>query len=62
MSPFLPEFNVWAITSMSCKKAIILTLILINKVVGFFRSFVNIRGEGLRPKHKQRNSYKFHSH
>ena len=39
------SFNVWAITNMSSKN-IILTLILLNKAIGIFRSFVKIRGAG----------------
>ena len=40
-------FNVWAITSMSSKNIIILTLILLNKTIWIFRSFV--KSEGLDP-------------
>ena len=42
------SFNVLGITSLSSKNIIILTLMLLSKAIGIFRSFVKIR-----PKHKQ---------
>ena len=53
------SFNFWAITNMSSKNIIILTLILLNKAIGIFRSFGKIRRAGSRPKYKQRNRINF---